>query len=100
MPIFDENGALAGLAVGDIENLLDEFRRLVTEEDLPVPDILKCVTLNPANRMGIGYRKGSLQEGKDADLVVFDGNWKIDRVYCRGKLMVSGGLSVVKGTFE
>lgn len=100
MPIFDEHGTLAGLAVGDIENLLDEYRHLVTEEDLPVTDILKCVTLNPAKRMGIDHRKGSLQEGKDADLVVFDRAWQIDRVYSRGTLMVSGGKTVVKGTFE
>ncbi len=100
MPIFDENGSLVGLAVGDIENLLNEFRRLVTEEDFPVPDILKCITLNPARRMGIGHQKGSLKEGKDADLVVFDTGWKIDRVYSLGRLMVSGGLAEVKGTFE
>jgi beta-aspartyl-dipeptidase (metallo-type) len=100
MPLFDANGNLAGLAVGDIENLLGEFRRLVTEDDFPVSDILKCVTLNPAKRMGIGHRKGSLQEGKDADLIVFDRDWQIDRVYCKGMLMVSGGRAVVKGTFE
>ncbi len=100
MPIFDEKGSLVGLAVGDIENLLDEFRRLVTEEDFPVPDILKCTTLNAAKRMGISHQKGSLEEGKDADLVVFDTGWKIDRVYSLGRLMVSGGMAVVKGTFE
>jgi len=88
------------LAVGDIENLLNEFRRLVTVEDFPVPDILKCITLNPAKRMGIGHQKGSLEEGKDADLVVFDMGWKIDRVYSLGRLMVSEGMAVMKGTFE
>ena len=100
MPVFDESGALVGLAVGDIENLLTEFRRLVTEEDLPVSDVLKCFTLNPAMRIGISHRKGSLAEGKDADLVVFDEKWKIDRVYSRGKLMVSGGRAEEKGVFE
>ena len=100
MPIFDENGTLTGLTVGDIANLLNEFRRLVTEEDFSVPDVLKCFTLNPARRMGISNRKGSLEEGKDADLVVFDTDWNIDRVYCRGRLMVSGGMAVTKGTFE
>ena len=100
MPVFDQNGTLTGLAVGDIENLLDEFRRLVTEDDFPVADVLKCVTLNPAKRMGIAHRKGSLQEGNDADLIVFDSDWQIDSVYSRGMLMVSGGRAVMKGTFE
>ncbi len=41
-----------------------------------------------------------MKEGKDADLVIFDSDWKIDRVYSRGRLMVSGGMAVIKGTFE
>ncbi len=100
MPVFDESGSLVGLAVGDIENLLTEFRRLVMEEGLPVSDVLKCFTLNPATRIGISHQKGTLAEGKDADLVVFDRQWKIDRVYSRGKLMVSAGRAEKKGVFE
>ena len=100
MPIFDENGSLVRLAVGDIENLLTEFRYLITEENFSVADILKCITLNPARRIGIDRQKGSLEEGKDADLVVFDRDWKIDRVYSLGRLMVTEGSVVVKGTFE
>ena len=100
MPIFDEKGSFVRLAVGDIENLLREFRCLVTEDDFPVPEILKCITLNPARRIGIGHHKGSLEKGKDADLIVFDSDWKIDRVYSRGQLMVSGGMAIVKGIFE
>ena len=100
MPIFDEHGHLVRLAVGDIQNLLREFRYLITEEDFPVPEILKCITLNPARRISIDGHKGSLEEGKDADLIVFDRDWKIDRVYARGRLMVSEGLPIVKGVFE
>ncbi|MTK10950.1 MAG: amidohydrolase [Clostridiaceae bacterium] len=33
---------------------------------------LKAITLNPAEILGIGDRVGSLEEGKDADIVVFD----------------------------
>lgn len=100
MPIFDENGSFVRLAVGDIGNLLKEFRCLVTEEDLPISQILKCITLNPARRISLDHHKGSLEEGKDADLIVFDSDWKIDRVYSRGRLMVSGGKAIVKGVFE
>lgn len=100
MPVFDEKGSLIGLAVGDIQNLWEEFRCLVTEEGFPVPNILKCITLNPAKRIKIDQYKGSLEEGKDADLVIFDTDWKIDRVYSLGRVMVSGGKATVKGTFE
>ena len=100
MPVFDEKGSLIQLAVGDIKSLYEEFRCLVSEEGLPVSDILKCITLNPAKRIKIDQYKGSLEEGKDADLIIFDTDWRIDRVYALGRLMVSGGKPMVKGTFE
>ena len=100
LPVFDKKGSLIGMGVGDIRNLSEEFRFLVAEEGFPVSDILKCITLNPAKRIKIDGRKGSLEEGKDADLIVFGPDWRIDRVYSLGRLMVSGGKPVVKGTFE
>jgi beta-aspartyl-dipeptidase (metallo-type) len=100
LPVFDEKGSLIRMSVGDIQNLLEEFRFLVGAEGFPASDILKCITLNPARRMKIDQCKGSLEERKDADLIVFDSDWTIDRVYSLGRLMVSGGKPVVKGTFE
>ncbi|MCK5553411.1 MAG: amidohydrolase family protein, partial [Deltaproteobacteria bacterium] len=100
MPVFDEKGSLVRMGVGDIGNLLKEFHRLVAEDGFPVSDILQCITLNPAKRIKIDGYKGSLEEGKDADLIVFDSDWRIDRVYSMGKLMVSGGKPMVKGGFE
>jgi N-acetylglucosamine-6-phosphate deacetylase len=88
------------MGVGDIGSLLKEFRRLVAEDGFPISDILPCITLNPAKRIKINGYKGSLDEGKDADLNVFDSDWRIDRVYSMGKLMVSGGKPMVKGAFE
>ncbi len=100
MPVFDEKGSLLRLAVGDIQNLSEEFRCLISEEGFPVSDVLKCITLNPAKRIKIDQYKGSLEEGKDADLIIFDPDWKIDKVYSLGRLMVSGGKPMVKGVFE
>jgi beta-aspartyl-dipeptidase (metallo-type) len=100
LPVFDEKGSLIRMGVGEIRNLSEEFRSLATEEGFPISDILKCITLNSAKRIKIDGHKGSLEEGKDADLIVFDPDWKIDRVYSLGRLMVSGGKAVVKGTFE
>ncbi len=100
IPVFDEKGNLIRMSVGDIGSLLAEFRSLVAEEGFPISDILKCITVNPAKRIKIDGHKGSLEEGKDADLIVFDPDWRVDRVYSLGKLMVSGGKPVVKGTFE
>lgn len=37
-------------------------------------DALKAITINPARHLGIADRVGSLEEGKDADLVITDGS--------------------------
>jgi len=37
-------------------------------------DALKAITINPAKHLGIADRVGSIEPGKDADLVITDGN--------------------------
>ena len=37
-------------------------------------DALKAITLWPAELLGISHRVGSLEEGKDADIIILDGN--------------------------
>jgi imidazolonepropionase-like amidohydrolase len=41
---------------------------------LPFDEGLKAITLNPAKLLGIDKRVGSIEEGKDADLVLYDGD--------------------------
>ncbi len=41
---------------------------------LPFEAALAAITTNPARILGIADRVGSLEEGKDADIVVFDGD--------------------------
>jgi imidazolonepropionase-like amidohydrolase len=37
-------------------------------------EALKAITLRPAELLGISHRLGSLEEGKDADIIILDGN--------------------------
>jgi imidazolonepropionase-like amidohydrolase len=37
-------------------------------------DALKAITINAAEIIGVADRVGSLEEGKDADIAIFDGN--------------------------
>lgn len=41
-------------------------------EGLPVEEAWKAITINPAKQMGIADRVGSLDVGKDADIVIWD----------------------------
>ena len=53
---------------------------------------LQAITINPAKHAGIADRVGSLEVGKDADIVIADGNpmevsTKIEKVFIDGNLI-------------
>ena len=47
---------------------------LLVKYGLPYFEAIKTITINPAKALGIDDRVGSLEVGKDADLVVYDGD--------------------------
>jgi imidazolonepropionase-like amidohydrolase len=47
---------------------------LAVREGMPEEEALKAITIYPAEIIGVADRIGSLEAGKDADLVVFDGH--------------------------
>lgn len=54
-------------------------------------DALKALTINPARIAGVADRVGSIEVGKDADIVVLDGPWyelrsRVDLVFVNGEL--------------
>ncbi|MEO6681985.1 MAG: amidohydrolase family protein [Ginsengibacter sp.] len=59
---------------------------------LSFDDALKTITLNPAKLLGIEKRVGSIEKGKDADLVLFDGDpfeylTKVQMVFIDGEVV-------------
>lgn len=59
---------------------------------LSFDDALRSITLNPAKLLGIDKRVGSIEKGKDADLVLFDGDpfeylTKVIMVFIDGEIM-------------
>ncbi len=53
-----------------IETLLSLSLELYHNESLPLEKIIKCLTINPAKILKIN--KGTLKEGSDADICIFD----------------------------
>jgi imidazolonepropionase-like amidohydrolase len=47
---------------------------LAVREGMPEEEALKAITIHPAEIIGIADRVGSLEVGKDADIVVFSGH--------------------------
>jgi imidazolonepropionase-like amidohydrolase len=55
-------------------------------------DALRAITLTPAEQLGIAHRVGSLEIGKDADIIILDGNpfdyrSYVDYTIINGKLL-------------
>jgi N-acetylglucosamine-6-phosphate deacetylase len=51
---------------------------------LPLEKVLPSVTINPARQAGVSDRKGSIEAGKDADLVILDKSYKVTAAFVRG----------------
>ncbi len=54
-----------------------------------LPEAVRCSSLNPARLLGLDERKGSLDEGKDADLVVFDEEFTVHHTIVGGRVVFS-----------
>lgn len=63
------------------------LQNLLTFTDCQLEELLPTLTENPAKLIGVFDRKGSINDGKDADLVVLDGENRVDMVFCRGCLL-------------
>ena len=57
-------------------------RVLVKEVGVPVAETVKMITKNPAELLGLN--KGLLEEGKDADIVVFDDEIQVQDIWVMG----------------
>ncbi|MGW0465861.1 N-acetylglucosamine-6-phosphate deacetylase [Streptomyces sp. NPDC003027] len=79
-----EGGSIAGSTL----TLDRAFKRAVTVDRLPVESVVRAVSANPARLLGIDDRVGSLEPGKDADLVVLDEKFDLKGVMRKGAWVV------------
>jgi N-acetylglucosamine-6-phosphate deacetylase len=79
-----EGGSIAGSTL----TLDQAFRRAVTVDALPIAEVVRALSTNPARLLGVEDRVGSLEVGKDADLVVLDADFAVAGVMRRGTWVV------------
>ncbi|MFI6355866.1 N-acetylglucosamine-6-phosphate deacetylase [Streptomyces sp. NPDC050743] len=79
-----EGGSIAGSTL----TLDRAFKRAVTIDRLPVEDAVQALSVNPARLLGLSDRIGSLEPGKDADLVVLDADFDVKGVMRQGEWVV------------
>ena len=118
MIVFDDNGTLINLAdflvkhgvevniMSDADVVQQEFLRyqaaMAVKYGMDPLDALKAITINPSKLIGLEDRIGSIELGKDADLVLFDGDpfdiqTEVLKVFIDGKLAFDASSQTEKG---
>lgn len=75
------------------------YGAIATREELPEQGAYEVLTINPAKILGIDDRVGSLEKGKDADIVLFDGN-PLDARSRVMKVIVNGEIAYDRSETE
>lgn len=82
----DATLAADGTRAGSTLNQLRALQNVLAYTGRPLEEVLPIFTENPARLIGVFDRKGSIADGKDADLLVLNGDLTIDKVFLRGNL--------------
>lgn len=99
LPVFNEKGEMVGMGVGKASSLLKEVKDCV-KNGIPLETALKAVTSNPARILKLPS-KGRIVEGGDADICLLgQKGLEIDTVIAKGRVMLRGGVTFVRGIFE
>lgn len=91
LPTFAADGTLLRMEVGSSAGLLDAIR------EAGIGALPTC-TVNPARLFRL--EKGTIEVGRDADLVVIDDDLRVVSTMARGRWMVRDGVVVVRGMFD
>ena len=78
-----DRSALAG-SIATMDRLV---RTCVQKANIPMEDACRMASETPARIMGILDRKGTLEKGKDADIVMYDGEQQLKFVMQMGRVV-------------
>ena len=74
-----------GTIAGSVLKLNRAVKNVLTHTDLPVHKVFRMATLSPATAIGCEGRIGSLEAGKDADIIITDENITVLRTIKKGR---------------
>jgi len=74
---------------GSIATANQLVRTMINMAGLPLLDVVQMISATPARIMGIQERKGTLEGGKDADIVIFDADINVRLSMVCGKVLWS-----------
>ena len=75
-----------GTVAGSVLHLNKGVWNVYTNSDIPLYECVNCASLNPATTLGLDKTKGSLEIGKDADIIITDSEFVVEKTIIGGKI--------------
>ena len=73
-----------GTIAGSVLKLNKGVWNVYTHSDIPLYECVNCASLHPAKAIGVDARKGSLEVGKDADIIITDAEFNVEKTIIGG----------------
>jgi N-acetylglucosamine-6-phosphate deacetylase len=77
--------------VGSVSTMITMVKNMVESVGVSLPEAVRMASLNPARALSIGGHKGSLEAGKDADVVIFSPAFQVRRTLVGGRVEYESG---------
>ena len=75
-----------GTVAGSILRLNKGVWNVYTNSNIPLWECVNCASLNPATTLGLEKQKGSIEIGKDADIIITDDNFNVEKTIIGGEI--------------
>ncbi len=75
-----------GTIAGSILKLNKGVWNVYSNSNIPLYECVNCASLNPARAIGLDARKGSIEVGKDADLIITDSEFNVEKTIIGGTI--------------
>lgn len=75
-----EDGTVAGSVLPLNKGVWNVYRN----SSIPLHECVNCASLNPATAIGLQGKKGSLEKGKDADIIICDSEFNVQKTIIGG----------------
>lgn len=97
--LYDKEGKCIEIGVSSISSLFNTIIMLVKQGFL-LEDILSLATKNVAVGLNCYPKKGCIQVGSDADLIVLSETYQMKMVLLNGEVVFKDGILLRKGMFD
>lgn len=89
-----EDGTEGGLA-GSSLTMIEALANAVKFTGMDIAELVPALTIHPAEQIGVSHSKGTIEPGKDADLIIVNEQFQVCQTFVLGnRVYASEGLSL------